>query len=166
MASPSLPVPRRGSDLVDQADPSLDVAEDLRERTARERATAQALKDYLLTHGQAAGDVADGALAWTVAHAEGDRAVVTISGELDHVVGERFRQALGDLAEAGTLHLDLDLEAVTFLDSRGLSVLLQARRRVVRQGGSLRVVALSPQVRRVLRITGLHHLLLDGDLPG
>ena len=39
-------------------------------------------------------------------------------------------------------------------------MLLHARRRVMRLGGSLTVIAVSPQVQRVLRVTGLHHLLL------
>ena len=136
-------------------------AQDLRVRVERERQTAQALKDYLSDHGQP-GDphAGDSAFAWSVAHGEDDRAVLTFSGDLDGAVAQRFRQALIDLAEAGTLHLDLDLDDVAFLDSHGLSVLLHARKRVVRQGGSLRVIALSSAVRRVLETTGTHALLL------
>lgn len=134
-------------------------AEDLRARVERERQTAQALKDYLRAHGQPA-EAADAAFAWNVAHDDGDRAVLTFSGELDVYVAHRFRDALVDLAEAGTCHLDLDLRGVTFLDSHGLSVLLHARKRAVRAGGSLRVVGLSPQVERVLDTTGTRALLL------
>lgn len=134
---------------------TVDPAVDLRIRVERERETAQALKDYLREHGWAVdAEAGDGAFAWTVAHGEDDRAVLTFSGELDVYVAHRFRDALVDLAEAGTLHLDLDLGAVTFLDSHGLSVLLHARKRAVRQGGSVRVIALSPQVERVLETTG------------
>ena len=159
---PPLPTTDRAdAQLGDQA---LQAAQDLRVRVARERQTAQALKEYLLAKGQPADAVEDGsrdsAFAWSVAHAEDDRAVLTFSGEVDYAVTARFRQALVDLAEAGAVHLALDLEDVTFIDSRGLSVLLHARRRVLRLGGSLRVIAVSPQVLRVLRVTGLHHLLL------
>lgn len=143
------------------ADSTADVAADLRGRVERERQTAQALKEYLAAHG-ASVEVADGAFAWTVAHGDHDRAVLTFSGELDVYVAHRFRDALIELAEAGTVHLDLDLEGVTFLDSHGLSVLLHARKRLVRQGGSVRVVALSPQVERVLETTGTRAMLLAG----
>ena len=143
---------------------ALEAAQDLRIRVARERETVQALKEYLLAKGQPAqvvdADARDSAFAWSIAHADDDRAVLVFSGEVDYSVAARFREALVDLAEAGAVHLDLDLEGVTFIDSRGLSVLLHARRRCVRFGGSLRLVAVSPQVMRVLRITGLHHLLL------
>jgi anti-anti-sigma factor len=113
-----------------------------------------------------APDVRESAFAWDVTHVDGDRAGLAFRGEVDYAVTARFREALVELAEAGSTHLDLDLSGVTFLDSRGLSVLLHARRRVLRLGGSLRVVAVSPQVLRVLRVTGLHHLLLaDDDAP-
>ncbi len=135
-------------------------ADDLRIRVARERQTAQALKEYLRAKGQPVEQDADAAFAWSVAHDDGDRAVLTFSGEVDVAVSERFRAALTDLAEAGTVHLDLDLDAVTLLDSYGLSILLHVRTRVLRQGGSLRVIALSPQVRRLLDTTGTRALLL------
>jgi len=157
-------VPDARPDSAGLGDHALEVAQDLRIRVARERQTVQALKEYLLAKGQPADslrdNVRDSAFAWTASHAGGDRALLTFSGEVDYAVASRFRQALVDLAEAGIVHLDLDLEGVSFIDSRGLSVLLHVRRRVLRQGGSLRVVALSPQVQRVLRVTGLHHLLL------
>lgn len=141
--------------------PPADAAQDLRVRVDRERQTAQALKDYLHAHGRPLEtEVADGAFAWTVAHCDSDRAVLTFSGELDVYVAHRFRDALADLAETGTVHLDLDLHHVTSLDSHGLSVLLSARNRVVRQGGSLRVVALSAEVQQVLDRTGTAETLL------
>lgn len=144
--------------------PTHDPASDLRVRVDRERQTAQLLKDYLLEHGQVLEvECGDSAFAWSTAHHEADRAVLTFSGELDVAVAQRFRQALIDLAEAGAVHLDVDLADVTFLDSHGLSVLLHARKRVIRQGGSLRVIALSPQVRRVLETTGTSALLLVSD---
>ncbi len=119
------------------------------------------LRDYLRDHGRPVDvPTADSAFAWTVAHAEDDRAVLTFSGELDVYVAHRFRNALVDLAEAGTVDVDLDLEGVTCLDSHGLSVLLHARVRALRQGGSLRVIALSGQVERVLETTGTRDLLL------
>lgn len=138
-----------------------DPAHDLRNRVDRERQTAQVLREYLQATGRPVEqDAGDSAFAWSVVHGEQDRAVLTFSGELDIAVGQRFRQALIDLAEAGTVHLELDLAAVAFLDSHGLSVLLQARKRLVRQGGSLRVIALSRQVERVLETTGTGSLLL------
>ena len=167
---PSPPAPRAGTTDPDVlAADALGAAQDLRVRVARERQTVKALKEYLLAKGQPEEVVAtgarDSAFAWSVAQAGDERALLTFSGEIDYAVAARFRQALTDLAEAGAVHLDLDLDGVTFLDSRGLSVLLAARQRALRQGGSLQVVALSPQVLRVLRLTGLHRLLLaeDGD---
>jgi anti-anti-sigma factor len=164
---PSLPLASAVEPAAGTDEEALEAAQDLRVRVARERETVQALKEYLLAKGQPAevveADARDSAFAWSIAHADDDRALLVFSGEVDYSVAARFREALVDLAEAGAVHLDLDLEGVTFIDSRGLSVLLHARRRCVRFGGSLRLIAVSPQVLRVLRVTGLHHLLLATD---
>jgi anti-anti-sigma factor len=137
-------VPRPGTttaqDVEDGlADDALKAAQDLRVRVARERQTVQALSEYLLAKGQPAEVVAadgrDSAFAWDVASVDADRAVLVFSGEVDYAVTARFREALVDVAEAGAVHLDLDLAGVTFIDSRGLSVLLHARRRALRLGG-------------------------------
>ena len=49
----------------------------------------------------------------------------------------------------------LDLGDVTFLDSTGLSVLLSSLKRCQGEGGSIRLISLQRNVRRVLEITGL-----------
>ena len=100
-------------EIAEFEDQALRAAQDLRVRVARERETVQALSEYLLAKGQpaeaVAADARDSAFAWTVAQAEGDRAVLVFSGEVDYAVTARFREALVDLAEAGAIHLALDL---------------------------------------------------------
>jgi anti-sigma B factor antagonist len=49
----------------------------------------------------------------------------------------------------------VDLSAVSFLDSSGISALIRARRRVGEVGGTLRLRNPQPKVRRVLQITGV-----------
>ncbi|MBM2617658.1 STAS domain-containing protein [Actinoplanes sp. LDG1-06] len=76
------------------------------------------------------------------------RVVVTVSGEVDMSTAETmFRTAARDDVAAATL----DLHAVTFFDSAAIHALL---RLAEHYPGALTVLP-SPQVRRVLEISGL-----------
>jgi anti-anti-sigma factor len=78
----------------------------------------------------------------------GDRVVVTVSGEVDMSTADAmFRAATKDNTTAATL----DLRAVTFFDSAAIHALIQLAERF---GAGLEVHP-SPQVRRVLEISGL-----------
>lgn len=56
-------------------------------------------------------------------------------------------------------HLRLDMSGVTFCDSSGLRVLIEAAMRHEHAGGSFRISETSPIVSRLLQITSLTHLL-------
>src|SRR6266508_1678182 len=73
--------------------------------------------------------------------------------------GRLLRDVLAGLVEQGVYHLVVDLEQVSFLDSSGIGVLISVRRRIREHGGSLRLTAPSPHVRRVLELTGITTLL-------
>ncbi len=81
--------------------------------------------------------------------------VVRASGEVDiqtsPVLGDHLQQVLNDGAES----VVVDLAGVTFLDSTGLSVLVAGLKRCQEAGGTLRVVAPRPHVRRIFEVTGL-----------
>lgn len=78
----------------------------------------------------------------------GDRVVVTVSGEVDMSTADAmFRAATRDNTAAATL----DLRAVTFFDSAAIHALIQLAERF----GDRLEVHPSPQVRRVLEISGL-----------
>ena len=74
----------------------------------------------------------------------------------------RAFDALVDGPEAP--HLTLDLGAVEFVSSMGLSLLIGLNRRLQAKGGSLVVTNLHPTVRRVFVVTRLD-CLLDIDAP-
>ncbi|MBL7253593.1 STAS domain-containing protein [Paractinoplanes lichenicola] len=79
---------------------------------------------------------------------ESGRVVVTIGGEVDmSTAGAMFEAATRE----GTAAATLDLRNVTFFDSAAIHALLRLAERF---GEGLTVLA-SPQVRRVLEISGL-----------
>ncbi|MDY7086741.1 MAG: STAS domain-containing protein [Actinomycetota bacterium] len=79
---------------------------------------------------------------------EAGRVVVTIGGEVDMSTADAMFEAATRDATAATT---LDLRGVTFFDSAAIHALL---RLAERYGDGLTVLA-SPQVRRVLEISGL-----------
>lgn len=90
----------------------------------------------------------------------GDICTVTLSGELDLLA----RDALGDvlLSEVdrpGTVAVHIDLGAVDFLDSSGMSAIAGAYSAAQAAGRRLVLVRTSRRARKVLEITGLLPLL-------
>lgn len=82
--------------------------------------------------------------------------VVGIEGEVDVHTAGRLRDYLTALFRAGRVHLILDLEAVTFLDSTGMGVLVGALKRARVHDGSVQVVCANQRILRLLEITGLN----------
>lgn len=91
--------------------------------------------------------------------------VVKVSGEVDiqtsPILEEHLQRVLGE----GHHSLVVDLSEVTFLDSTGLSVLINALKQCQGAGGHLRLESPRPHVRRVFEVTGLSDVFDVGD-PG
>ena len=88
--------------------------------------------------------------------------VVCPEGELDLVVADSFRMELQDAVRRAARAVQVDLGAVTFLDSTTLAVLVDTWRQAAEHGVTLCVLRPAPNVRRVLAITGLDQLLGSG----
>lgn len=92
----------------------------------------------------------------TFAHAVDDRTtIVNVDGEIHVSTAPEFGGALNATIESGRTRLVLDLSEVMFIDSTGLSVLLNALRQVTRAGGRLALVCSNPTVLRLFEITRL-----------
>lgn len=81
--------------------------------------------------------------------------VVHIRGELDYATAPTLQRALKDIIAEGAQNLLLDFHEVTFLDSEGLKVLLQAYRELRNRGGSITVQGCSQFVAKTFEILGL-----------
>jgi anti-anti-sigma factor len=89
---------------------------------------------------------------------------VDVGGELDLESGRCLADVLDCMMRARGSVLDLDLTGVTFIDCAGVGALLASRRVAQLAGGRLRVIAVSPCVRRIMKITGLQQVL-ENRLP-
>ncbi len=85
----------------------------------------------------------------------GDRAVLTVRGELDAYSAPGLEDQVGRLITQGVGTIVLDLSDTGFLDSSGLRAILTAQRRLTEGGGQLSLRTPSEPVTRLLEITGL-----------
>ena len=81
--------------------------------------------------------------------------VIAVSGEIHVTTAPEFSQRLNDAISAGTRGVVIDMSGVEFIDSTGLSVLLNGLRRVTRSDGRLALVVTNPTVLRLFEITKL-----------
>ena len=95
----------------------------------------------------------------------GERATVAVRGDLDAQTGPLLADAVTSLTSDSVANVVIDLNDVTFVDSRGLSSLLVSHRSASDNDITLTVVNLHPTVARLFRITGVDAVLLDHPLP-
>jgi anti-sigma B factor antagonist len=85
-----------------------------------------------------------------------DRAtILAVEGEIHVSTAPEFSAVLSATVNGGRTSLVLDLSGVMFIDSTGLSVLLNALRQVTHAGGQMAVVCSNPTVLRLFEITRL-----------
>ena len=91
---------------------------------------------------------------------EGREWTAVLTGEVDHHHARSIMAELEQTVDTGLpRRLTLDLSGVTFMDSSGIAVLLRAYKRLRELGGTVRVIQVPPQARKVLRTAGLERLM-------
>lgn len=81
--------------------------------------------------------------------------IVTVSGEVDVYSAPALKDKVVELVGSGHQTLIVDLGGVTFLDSTGLGVLVEARTATAEAGGLLPVVCTQQRILKLFTITGL-----------
>lgn len=99
-------------------------------------------------------------------------ALVILSGELDASTAGGLYEELATLTREGVIHVALDLSALEFIDSTGISVIIAEHKRTTAEGGELIILTPHRNVRRVFDVTGLMGVLdvlpyeaSEGDTP-
>ncbi|MAS55272.1 anti-sigma factor antagonist [Nocardioides sp.] len=83
------------------------------------------------------------------------RTIVAVGGEIDVYTAPKLRDKITELVAAGTYDLVIDMEAVEFLDSTGLGVLVGGLKKVRAHDGSLHLICNQDRLLKIFRITGL-----------
>ena len=89
--------------------------------------------------------------------------LVRLSGRLDAVASPDVLACLKDAVAEGRSRIVVDLSEVSFIDSTGLGTLVSGLKTARKAGGDLRLVAPTPQARRLLRLTTLDRVFVIAD---
>jgi anti-sigma B factor antagonist len=85
----------------------------------------------------------------------GTAELIEVRGELDLASGPRLEEELSKVSVADTKLVVVDLRRLEFMDSTGLSIIVRAHQRLAEDGCELSLVRGSPQVQRLLDLTGV-----------
>ncbi|QIK74622.1 STAS domain-containing protein [Nocardioides piscis] len=94
---------------------------------------------------------------------EDGRAVVAVGGEIDVYTAPKLRDQITELVSNGSYNIVIDLEAVEFLDSTGLGVLVGGLKKVRAHDGSLELICSQERLLKIFRITGLAKVFVIHD---
>ena len=91
---------------------------------------------------------------------ENGRLTVALTGEIDHHCAKHYIQAICAKIEAYTPEeCILDFQEVTFMDSSGIAVVINALRAMTQIEGRLVLAGISPQPMKVFRASGIDKLV-------
>ncbi|WP_405027692.1 anti-sigma F factor antagonist [Lentibacillus songyuanensis] len=89
-----------------------------------------------------------------------DVLIVRLAGELDHHETENLRNEWKEMLYKNDVkHVVLNLEAVSFMDSSGLGVILGRYKEVLQLGGEMVVCSVSPAVNRLFEMSGMFKIV-------
>jgi anti-sigma B factor antagonist len=91
--------------------------------------------------------------------------VISVAGELDLASSPAFEEELARITASDAKQIVLDLRELEFMDSTGLSMLVKAQQLAEEAGQRFGLVKGSPQVQRLLALTGIEDLLVLADTP-
>jgi anti-sigma B factor antagonist len=89
------------------------------------------------------------------ADSSADLHTVAVFGELDQATAPKLRAALGDALDSPDTPVLVDLSDCGFIDSTGLSLLVEAKRRLAEDERRFAVCCPDADVRRLLELTGI-----------
>lgn len=88
------------------------------------------------------------------------RLTIALTGEIDHHCAKNYIQCIAGKIEAYTPEVCvLDFQDVTFVDSSGIAVVINALRNMAQIEGKLMLAGISEQPMRVFRASGIDKLV-------
>lgn len=84
--------------------------------------------------------------------------VITPHGEIDLSTVDRFREELDELLIQGKVHLLVDFDDTTFLDSLAIGALIGARRKAQAFNGSVGIVCNRERLLKLFHVTQLDRI--------
>lgn len=95
-----------------------------------------------------------------VSFQEGERLTIALTGEIDHHCAKKYLQTILAKIEAYNPKVCiLDFQEVTFMDSSGIAVVINALRHMTRIEGTLLLAGIGKQPMRVFRASGIDKIV-------
>ena len=91
---------------------------------------------------------------------KGETLIAKLIGELDHHNAAGIREQIDNSAELNMPSLlILDFEKISFMDSSGIGLVLGRYRNLSKRGAKMKVTGVSPQIYKVMRLSGIERLM-------
>ena len=84
--------------------------------------------------------------------------ILNVVGEIDLSNAPRIYSLMWQTSQKGAISLIVNLEKLDFMDSSGLQVLLRLREKLRTKKQDILLVAPTPQIRKLLKLTGFDKL--------
>jgi anti-sigma B factor antagonist len=94
---------------------------------------------------------------------EDDIPIIEARGECDLVTSRKLKDTVDSLISTGRCKLIFDFRDMTYIDSSGFRVLLDARNKTVEKHGNIALVSLTAPVERVFDLLRLGELIIRAD---
>ncbi len=89
----------------------------------------------------------------------GEVTTAYLSGEIDHHSAASIRAEIDNATELNMPSLlILDFTRVSFMDSSGIGLVMGRYRNLLRRGAKLHITGTSPQIYKVMRLSGIEKL--------
>ncbi|MBO4842549.1 MAG: STAS domain-containing protein [Bacteroidales bacterium] len=83
------------------------------------------------------------------------RVVLAVEGELDTDTCPQFKEDIQPLLDQAPKALEVDMQALEYISSKALRILISLQQAVVANKGAFKVTNVQPAVREVFDMTGL-----------
>jgi anti-sigma B factor antagonist len=91
----------------------------------------------------------------------GEVSIVDLTGQLTSFASGALRDTIGGLMKQGRKKIVLNVGELLYLDSSGVGELVNCYMGVIKQGGEMKVVGLTPKVEEILKITQLYRVFQE-----
>jgi anti-sigma B factor antagonist len=91
----------------------------------------------------------------------GEVSIVDLSGQLTSFASGALRNTIGELLRQRRKKIVLNVGGLLYLDSSGVGELVNCYMSVIKQGGDMKVVGLTPKVEEILKITQLYRVFQE-----
>jgi anti-sigma B factor antagonist len=89
--------------------------------------------------------------------------IVELSGHFTSFASGALRDTIAELTRQKRKQIILNVTALEYLDSSGVGEVVRCYMSVIKQGGEMKVVGLTPKIEEILKITQLYQVFQEFD---